>query len=83
MAGLLSRLNPVEERLSDYAHINRESESRKAGRSNFGRKTEPNIQGLWNNCRHDNVTGGTAEHRLGVEKVDLLFQTIVTDHLTK
>lgn len=80
MAGLLSRLNTAEERLSDYAHINRESESRKAKRSNFERKTEPNMQGLWENCRQDSVPGGKAEHRLGVET---LFQTIVTENHTK
>lgn len=61
MAGLLSRLNTAEERPSDYAHINRESESRKAKRSNFERKTEPNMQGLWDNCRLDDVPGGTAD----------------------
>lgn len=74
MAGLLSRLNTAEERLSDYAHINGESESRKAKRSNFERKTEPNMQGLWENCRQDGVPGGKAEHTI---------RTIVTENHTK
>lgn len=61
MTGLLSSLNTAEERPSDYAHINRESESRKAKTSNFERKTEPNMQGLWDNCRQDDVLGGRAD----------------------
>lgn len=70
MAGLLSRLNTAEERPSDYAHINRESESRKAKRSNFERKTEPNMQGLWDSCRQDGVPAETADCR----KTGTLFQ---------
>ena len=71
---LISRQSRAEERLSEYAHINRKSEGRKAKNSNFERNRKPNMQGLWATYRLGNVPSETAE--VG-ERVEMVCHKIV------